>query len=453
MRSSPLNPSPVESLLSSKQWKFRSTTIRNVRLSCCVAGHIKVTEAAEDIQETMDIFVKNDLDLLSEEYALIKYNLLCGDSEMCTLPGCGHLYEMQTSETLARQENPNPKWPVPKDLIELQPSYKQDDWNPDWQSTSSCKAAYLVERLKALQEFNKEVNSSVDEDDEGKNIDKLCWPSQRSAMDVPLLLNCSRPGNESYKMLPEKVLIFSQFLEHIHVIEQQLTSADIKFVGMYSPMHSSNKMKSPTTFRYDDSCMALLMDGSAALGLDLSFVTHVFLMERIWDRISLQKIVDFAANAVLFPMSLTTREPVAGQACTDSVKRNLLPAAKAASACLVKCMEEQVISRAHRMGATRPIHVETLAMRVTIEEQMMKFLQDADACREILKEGSQRLGHEGSRPCRTLHDFAESNYLARLGFVHRNSYWYCRRVGDAPSSVQRHDDVCCDSSANMIEIG
>lgn len=38
-------------------------------------------------------------------------------------------------------------------------------------------------------------------------------------------------------------------------------------------------------------------------------------------------------------------------------------------------MEEQVISRAHRMGATRPIHVETLAMRGTVEEQMLKLLQ------------------------------------------------------------------------------
>ena len=38
-------------------------------------------------------------------------------------------------------------------------------------------------------------------------------------------------------------------------------------------------------------------------------------------------------------------------------------------------MEEQVISRAHQMGATRPIHVETLAMRGTVEEQMLEFLQ------------------------------------------------------------------------------
>lgn len=44
------------------------------------------------------------------------------------------------------------------------------------------------------------------------------------------------------------------------------------------------QMKSLTMFQHDASCMVLLMDGSAALGLDLSFVTYVFLMEPIWDR-------------------------------------------------------------------------------------------------------------------------------------------------------------------------
>jgi hypothetical protein len=38
-------------------------------------------------------------------------------------------------------------------------------------------------------------------------------------------------------------------------------------------------------------------------------------------------------------------------------------------------MEEQVVSRAHRMGQTRPVLVETLAMRGTIEEQMLEYLQ------------------------------------------------------------------------------
>jgi hypothetical protein len=37
-------------------------------------------------------------------------------------------------------------------------------------------------------------------------------------------------------------------------------------------------------FQDDPTCMALVMDGTAALGLDLSFVTYVFLMEPIWDR-------------------------------------------------------------------------------------------------------------------------------------------------------------------------
>jgi hypothetical protein len=37
-------------------------------------------------------------------------------------------------------------------------------------------------------------------------------------------------------------------------------------------------------YKEDPTCMALLMDGTAALGLDLSFVNHVFLMEPIWDR-------------------------------------------------------------------------------------------------------------------------------------------------------------------------
>lgn len=76
------DPSHVESLLNPKQWKSRSTTIRNVRLSCCVAGHIKVTDAGQDIQETMDILVESGLDPVSEEYSFIRYNILFGGNCM-----------------------------------------------------------------------------------------------------------------------------------------------------------------------------------------------------------------------------------------------------------------------------------------------------------------------------------------------------------------------------------
>ncbi|XP_066307949.1 F-box protein At3g54460-like isoform X2 [Miscanthus floridulus] len=341
------DPSHVESLLNPKQWKFRATTLKNVRLSCCVAGHIKVAEAGQDIQETMDELVQHGLDPSSDEYQLIRYSLLNGascvrcrvwcrlpvitpcrhllcldcvalDSEKCTLPGCGNQYEMQSPETRARPENPNPKWPVPKDLIELQPSYKQDDWDPDWQSTSSSKVAYLIEKLRSLRETGDNITNSVG--------------------------HANTPSYQPQAMF-DKVIIFSQFLEHIHVIEQQ-RSALMKF-------------------QEDPTCMALVMDGTAALGLDLSFVTHVFLMEPIWDR----------------------------------------------------SMEEQVISRAHRMGATRPIHVETLAMRGTVEEQMLKLLQDSSACRKIVNKGTGSTDNEGGRSHRSLHDFAESSYLLQLSSV------------------------------------
>ncbi|XP_060185950.1 F-box protein At3g54460 isoform X1 [Lycium barbarum] len=392
------DPSHVESLLNPKQWKFRSTTIRNVRLSCCVAGHVRVTEAGDDIQDTMDILVEDGLDTTSEEYALIKYLLLFGgncmrckawcrlpvitpckhllcldcvslDSEKCTIPGCGNLYEMQSPETLARPENPNPKWPVPKDLIELQPSYKQDDWNPDWQSTSSSKVAYLVDRLKEIQEANRMIiTSNEDRVVETRSGSHACTGiSNISTFSSQQYL--VGPSNNLCSIIPQKVIIFSQFLEHIHVIEQQLAVAGISFASLYSPMPSISKVKALATFQHDVDCMALLMDGSAALGLDLSFVTHVYLMEPIWD----------------------------------------------------KSMEEQVISRAHRMGATRPILVETLAMSGTIEEQMLKFLQEADEGRRLLKEECGKLGHDGARAPRTLHDFAESNYLAHLNFVRTSS--------------------------------
>ena len=72
------DPSHVESLLNPKQWKFRSATIKNVRLSCCVAGHIKVTHAGEDIQETMDMLAQSGLDPTSAEYSSIRYSLLYG---------------------------------------------------------------------------------------------------------------------------------------------------------------------------------------------------------------------------------------------------------------------------------------------------------------------------------------------------------------------------------------
>ncbi|XWS74545.1 hypothetical protein CRYUN_Cryun01aG0007200 [Craigia yunnanensis] len=155
-------------------------------------------------------------------------------------------------------------------------------------------------------------------------------------------------------------------------------------------------MKSLAIFQYDDSCMALMMDGSAALGLDLSFLTPIFNGANLGQKLS------------IMCMTITTdhrgtnaRTGFRGQPAEDGsfwpakgLSHSLIPTS------LRNRMEEHVISCAHRMGATCPIYVETLAMRCTIEEQMLKFLQDADACGKFLKEESQRPDHEGLRTFR-----------------------------------------------------
>ncbi|EFJ23573.1 hypothetical protein SELMODRAFT_415387 [Selaginella moellendorffii] len=250
------DPDHVESLLNPKQWKLKNTTLRNVRLSCCVAGHIKVRNANQDIHLLGgNCFRCGEwcrLPILTPCLHFLCLSCVSLDCERCILPECGKPYQMQTLK--ARPENPNPKWPV----IELQPSYIQEDWHSEWQATSSSKASYLVERLRGLQQEN------------GK--------------------------------LPEKAIVFSQFLEHISAIELQLTKGGIEHAGMYSKQAGCYQMKSLRTFQENPECVVLLMDNSSALGLDLSFVTHAFLIKR--------------------------------------------------------SIEEQVVSRAHGMGATRPVLVD-----------------------------------------------------------------------------------------------
>jgi len=94
---------------------------------------------------------------------------------------------------------------------------KQDNWDPDWQSTSSSKVAYLVQRLKALQGTNEEMSSYTDNSNAMYIENSFPLHTSHSASSFQ---ECS--SSISTNVVPEKVLIFTQFLEHIHVIEQQV---------------------------------------------------------------------------------------------------------------------------------------------------------------------------------------------------------------------------------------
>ncbi|EFJ45793.1 hypothetical protein VOLCADRAFT_93875 [Volvox carteri f. nagariensis] len=77
-------------------------------------------------------------------------------------------------------------------------------------------------------------------------------------------------------------------------------------------------------FQHDPHCGVLVMDQLGAVGLDLSFVSYVLLMEPLED----------------------------------------------------VSLEQQVVSRAHRMGARRAVEVETLVMRGSAEEVLLRQLDD-----------------------------------------------------------------------------
>ena len=71
-------------------------------------------------------------------------------------------------------------------------------------------------------------------------------------------------------------------------------------------------------FKNDPECVALLAGKDASHGLDLSFITHIFLLDEIWDA----------------------------------------------------ALKEQVIARAYRMGTRRSVVVEQLIAKDSIEESM-----------------------------------------------------------------------------------
>ncbi|KAF1320466.1 F-box protein, partial [Globisporangium splendens] len=133
-----------------------------------------------------------------------------------------------------------------------------------------------------------------------------------------------------------KAIVFSQFNEHIWSVkiafaQQGIPTAD--FIGGVSSVH---RMKYLAEFRNDPKVNVLLLTEMGSHGLDLSFVTHMFLMEEIWD----------------------------------------------------KSLEKQVVSRAHRMGARQAVVVEQLVMRDTIEGVLLRMND------QILKRQERRLEAE-----------------------------------------------------------
>ncbi|KAH7481863.1 F-box protein [Phytophthora ramorum] len=120
-----------------------------------------------------------------------------------------------------------------------------------------------------------------------------------------------------------KVIIFSQYRESIWRTKVAFKQQNIPTADFIALVNPRQRIKNLKKFRSKSNLNVLLLSSLGSHGLDLSFVTHIFLLEEIWD----------------------------------------------------KSVEMQVISRAHRMGASASVVVEQLWMRGTVECQLTSMNQ------------------------------------------------------------------------------
>lgn len=212
------------------------------------------------------------------------------DRTKCIVSTCGKPYRMDKNY-------------IPENLLELQPSASSNDWILDWYSTESAKVNYVINRIENLPKLEE-------------------WEQNGS----------TKPTRKT-----PKVIVHSEYGEHLKYVMLKMKQSPLKdkFVEMSKNTSdytdylkgktaSQVAIESIERFRNDDNISVLLMNSRhGAVGLDLSFVQYVFLLEPVWDR----------------------------------------------------AVELQIVSRAHRIGCKHDILVERLAMRDSVEHAMLKSLK------------------------------------------------------------------------------
>ena len=405
------DPNHEQSLLSSKNAKEARQTVVNLREAACVIGDMPLTYSNDEIDEAeqdLSAHLKAKLNMTDAVKiqgminrvipAMTRYEFVCDvcgilaylpmvtpcahvlcvecvqnkstmmkggndddnddDAKRVRRPAprgcakCGIPYKMQ--EATPREDNPMPCQPVPQDLIELQCSYVQRGWtvnmNDERSSHESSKADFLLSRLRELNvavtktqlesveaterivkehlvevHANRENFSEADLEHLANQVPYLRYgyrtdTRMKGLIELPILRREVDASFDATKKLP-KIVVFSSFKTHLHVVDVCLTEGRVPLQSLSRQGYSrEQKDAALSQFRDDPDCPVLLLDRSAAEGLDLSFVNRVFLMEPL-ENVSL---------------------------------------------------EEQVISRAHRMGQQSIVHVEVLVARGTAEETMLE---------------------------------------------------------------------------------
>ena len=169
------------------------------------------------------------------------------------------------------------------------------------------------------------------------NEGKRCQECGRRAQDCPedsskayhicsRLLDLIPTWRQSGQHRPLKVIVFSQFRKAVNFVGDLL----LRRFGAACIAEYWGKIRSKELGRFskDPGCFCLLLTKDGSEGLDLSFVTHIFFLEEIWD----------------------------------------------------KALEDQAVARAWRMGAKGPVEVETLIAQNSVEERIREVNNTSKEC-------------------------------------------------------------------------
>ena len=168
---------------------------------------------------------------------------------------------------------------------------------------SESKSSYIIDRLLKLCDTQQEEEY------------------RRSSRAASLTIGEEVAFKATRKL---KVIVFSQFRKVLNMIGDRLlrrfgTACVAEYWGKFRKQELHK-------FIYSDECFCMLLGKDGSEGLDLSFVTHIFFIEQVWD----------------------------------------------------KSLEHQAVARAWRMGAKGSVEVETLIAENSVEETMRKLEHDLE---------------------------------------------------------------------------
>ncbi|OQR80934.1 F-box protein [Achlya hypogyna] len=329
----PITPGSLhkDSLLNPDNRKDALTALSNLRLASCGGGQMEVLLSAAHYKETIEYMDKYEIPPGLQEavklYMRDAPNGLCTPCLLCKraqqflmVVPCGHMLCADCID----------------EHVSVEGCYRHGEiayaTTCPW-----CFKHFDWEQFQKLQPgFDYKWNADETTPATAAGIEAPLWSSSKGhhvLARIQNLLHEAASADPSATSLfpprPIKCIIFSDFREQIFRIRHEFQRLRLRCASFVQGDSMKTRLDELRKFQRDPNLHVLFMTEIGAIGLDLSFVTHIFLMDEIWD----------------------------------------------------KSVEDQVIARAHRMGATGPVVVEQLQMRGSMEALVRyRDAHRTDAC-------------------------------------------------------------------------